>query len=264
MNSVLKKVLAAGASLYLTAYALLSGYALIDYWKNGREIKENAPNHLIVREYSADINGRKKNFALVGENHLYNKKEMHNAVELIKSYDNVALEGSLDSRGRGLDRKITALASAMPRYFYISGAGRSALNSVIISGLYKKPFKEKVFPLEAKDPLDNLNKTQKIGLFFETLGYLMTAPLEYFKGKSEKDISLEDYEKSAESERKALGDNYLNCGEREGKMADNIASIIKANNRGSLVCFVGAYHLNKIDSILKSKLKLKRVICEKE
>ena len=257
MNKTLKKIMAIGFGTYLTAYTGLASYAILDYKKNQDKIFNEAPNLLIVKEYSAEINGKKKKLALVGEAHNYTDKESRYASEIMEKYGDIAKEGSDKEIKSKKFAKICVYVSIPSGYFYLTGSGRLAPNSSFLVTLYTAANNKRKFCLENQNPYDSLNKTQKGMILTELIKHSLTAPLEYFKGKSENELSLKDYKILIDKKRNNSVLRYLNNGQREEKMAKKIEEIISKDDIDSLACFIGASHLDNIDSILKEKLRLK-------
>ena len=258
MDKTFKKIVAIGIGTYLTAYIGLAGYAFLDYKKNQDKIFENAPNLLIAKEYSAEINGKKKKLALVGEAHNYTDKESRYALEIMEKYGDIAMEGSDKETKSKKFAKLFAYLNYLGSNFYLTGSGRIAMDSNILSAVYTKANGKKRFCLEDKNPLDGLNNNQKTMLLAKSAIDVLSAPIEYFKGKAERNISLEKYKKITNKERNQIFlHSILNSDEREEKMAGKIEDIISKDDIDSLACFIGASHLDKIDSILKEKLRLK-------
>lgn len=257
MSTILKKGLAIVAGAYFTAYALLSGYAFIDYKINKKKIWDEAPNHLLVKKYSASVNGKKKRLALVGEIHQYTNKEARQASHLIDEYKDIALEGSLSLPKDNVYDKIFSITSPMQYKCYLKGSGRTALNSSFLAALEQRLGK-KVFLLEKNDPRDNYGFIQKAGRLSEIVkGYLL-APINYLKGRNEGNISIEEHEKSMIKGRQ---NNFLYKkinDKREKEMTRNIESILNKDCVNSLVVFVGAYHLEPIAHALETKMKMEK------
>ena len=254
-NAKIKKLLFVIIGTYIASYTGLTCYAILDYNKNKDRIFDNAPNHLLVQEYSAEVNGKKKKLALVGEAHNYTDKESRYALEIMEKYGDIAREGS-DKEIKGKKfAKICSYASIPAGYFYLTGSGRIALDSNFLSAICTKANRKKTFGLEDKNPLDSLNNTQKTMFLAKLAIDVLSAPIEYFKGRAERNISLEKYKKIIDKERKKQP-FYYNSDERETKMAGKIEEIISKDDIDSLVCFIGATHLVPIENKLKNKLIL--------
>lgn len=256
MNKKLKKLMGIGLGTYIAAYAGLASYAILDYKKNQDKIFNGAPNLLIVKEYSAEINGKEKKLALVGENHHYTDKESKYASEIMEKYENIAIEGSDKEIKSKKFAKLASYFNYLSGNFYITGSGRIALNSNFLSAIYTKANGKKRFCLEDKNPLDGLNNTQKARFLAMSAISVLFAPKEYFEGKDERNISLEEYKKITDEERNNQP-LYCNSDEREAKMAKNIEDILNREDIDSLACFIGASHQNIIESKLKKKIEIK-------
>lgn len=260
MNTILKNGLAIGAGAYFTAYALLSGYALIDYKINKEKIEENAPNHLIINKYSVNVSGKKKELTLVGERHLYNKKEQRTARDFVRDYEYIASEGSVKHAKNKLYEKTSEWLSYPSSHFYIMGSGRSYADTARIIGIYRMfgmPHKNPI-ALE-KEPADNnFNFGQKAVFLWDCVKSLSTAPLKYFKGKNERNISKEKWAEEAKKGRNSFTWTYLNSGKRENEMSEKIGDILNKGHVNKLAVFVGASHLENIAHSLEMKMKMEK------
>ncbi len=240
----LKKALAIGAGAYFTAYALLSGCAILDIKKNSEIIYQNAPDNLIINEYSAKINGRKKKLALIGEHHCYTQKESKHATELIKEYKNVGLEGANKKAENKVFESIVNNFPGPNAYFYLNGSGRLDLESGILSYLHARNSR---FYLESKNPIDSLNFLEKARILGKATLYNLAAPIRYFTEKN-KALSGKD------SKRIPKFSGRLS--NREKEMSESIESILNKDNINSLAVFVGSSHLENIAHALEMKMKL--------
>jgi hypothetical protein len=275
INKTLKRALAIGVGAYILAYAGLAGYALVDIKKNFWNTFDKAQNFLTFREFSCEIDGRKKKLGLVGEKHLYNHKEQLFAGELIKRYETLAFEGSVNEPRSKIDRILDNVCSTLNYpyiYFYATGSGRRAPHPYDIERLKNSLYnsllqKEKIIPLiplEEHSATDDMNLTQKALAFIESAKELAIAPMAYFKGKKELNLPRENKEKSPQEAQKELGWYRANGEKRDYIMADKIVTILEDDKTDNLLCAVGKAHVEGIISNLEQMINLERIKTEQE
>lgn len=249
MNTILKKGLAIGAGAYFTAYALLSGYAFIDMKRNREEIRQNAPDQLIIRKYKTKIDREEKTFALVGENHYSTSKEAEHIHKIIREYKNIGIEGSDKQPKDMLFSKIVNNFPSPAPYFYLNGSGRLAFDSDVLSTLCSKT----KFCLEDVHPYDNFDTLDKAYVLGKTLLHALTAPALYYIGKGERNIPKEKHEKKFMARKKIT--------KRDKMLLKNIFSALRKNDKAAF--FVGLKHIGLIDAALHDNLKLEERMEEK-
>ena len=253
INRTLKRALAIGLGAYITAYAGLAGYAAIDSKRNFWKTFDNAQDLSNFKEFSCEIDGKKKTLGILGEYHNYSEKEMHNAANLIEKYDTIALEGSADKTKSKLFCGINQILNYPSVWFYLNGSGRRSLGV---------DFKNAV-SLEDKNPIDELNLIQKAIATGDSIEGLLTAPLAYFKGQNELKMSKEQADKEAKKYQKGLTWYYSNGEKRNEIMADKIIDILEDEKTNNLFCAVGKSHVDGIISNLEKRIKLEEKTAEK-
>jgi len=245
-NKWLKKVLGIGFAAYLTAYAGLASYAVIDSKRNSDINSEKAPIRLEYKELKCDINGKKKKIGIIGEYHSYNRNETRYASSIVKQYDNVAFEGSDQKPESKLLLKADDITGFIPNYFYLNGSHRRSPNAYLIALIDGK----KITHLEEKPAVDKLTFAQKSAFLADDIRAMLIAPYYYFKGKQEiAQAKINDSEKGASYW-------YTNGERRDKEMSEKIIQLIGDKKTENLLCIVGKSHLEGIISNIEKKIKL--------
>ena len=114
--------------LYALAYLEFTALAMYDSYKRyGHPTQQEQAQALIVKRYKVRINGKEKNFTLVGEAHYYNQKEHELGKKLVDEHQHFAYEGgkqSNQSLGNLVYQEAFEFLMKIPIFYTKLGTGR--------------------------------------------------------------------------------------------------------------------------------------------
>lgn len=255
-KETLGKIWHNGLKQYLAAYMLVSTHAHYDFFTNNlpRIEKENAPISLEIKKFEADIGGRKKRLTLVGEYHIYNKKENEFGKRLVKEHTAFANECSDESLKNGsIMEKVYLYSLGFPYGVYSHYANTLANGRTYysISDIASEEGKH-IHALEKPGTLTNLPFKDIITLQASCLLGMLTAPIHYYTGKNETPYKREELD-SLGSAKLALVDR------RDKNMATSLVKLLKSPDIDNLLATVGRAHLDGVINNLSQQIKLVEV-----
>ncbi len=196
---------------------------------------------MIYSKHYLKINGKRKTFGMIGETHIYSKKESKFVKDIMRNYEIIGLEG--DGLPLTFLEKIMGMSWRYP-FKIISNVSNRSFDYKNASKIAKDNNK-KVTYLEKAGHIGNLNL-----LFLSFFGFLCTAILfiavNIFSRKKLKKI-LKEAEK--ESSEEGLIGNLASIDKRNREMSNKIKNVLKREN--SLLVIVGELHVKGIIKNLK-------------
>lgn len=247
-----RRSLIVGACMYTFLYASMLDLMRYEYKnRTATEIKMSETwDTLLVEDYIATIDGKRKCITLFGETHVYNLKEHLRSIDLVENYDKIYFEtGSRKHMQENIKKENELLAYTIdyfaPVYrFYLSfWRGRYYPN---ISDYLEQKNKPPI-PIEDLNFFyENASASYLFQHFYDNFSMLLFGPFNYKYFKYEFSVKeYMDYEPSQE-----IRDNLLDG--RDIIMAQNIVKAIKESETPILVGF-GLLHYKGILKNLRYK-----------
>ncbi len=255
---ILKKIFQYGLITYTSLYLALSGHVIYDFNANHRKwLEENVKNELVIKNFSANLEGKVKELTFAGETHVYNEKESSFSKDFVKQFDLALIEGG-DSNNFNLSNGVFLGLSFIPvtvSVLYISlGNGRYFTNPTLKE--FVKDSGVPMYNLEGKtdgglETLSFSQKAQILGLFSVAA---ILGPLMYYKAKKFSSlISFEEDEKK-EKEAKDYVDRIANKILRNTQMAKEIVNQLKSKEAKKILIVVGKRHIDGLIKNLSQKI----------
>ncbi|MBS3113621.1 hypothetical protein J4448_00820 [Candidatus Woesearchaeota archaeon] len=245
--------------LYALAYLEFTALAMYDSYKRyGHPTQQEQAQALIVKRYKVRINGKEKNFTLVGEAHYYNQKEHELGKKLVDEHQHFAYEGgkqSNQSLGNLVYQEAFEFLMKIPIFYTKLGTGRFYDNILLIA----KQRGHKVQRLEnSYKPFDNLPLERKLELLRIAAYGALVGPLLYHQARLLEPMLAELSESELENLIKWT-DPVLHkhlVEERNKIMSREIAGILKQDTIDKLLAGVGKGHLDDIIRDLSQQIEL--------
>ncbi|MCK4319319.1 hypothetical protein KAW38_01985 [Candidatus Micrarchaeota archaeon] len=250
-----KKSLRMAGIAYLTAFLTLSTHVGYHYFKHRKpEIEQGMTiNELEINGYKVNINGKEKYLTLVGETHMYTKKEYEIAKKLIEEHKYFACEVGIGFR------KNTSTKNYIYGWIYRGFFDTSYLYYRLGSGRWYKPLAHtaknnyNIYPLEgSNDFFDNLSFKEKMLLFSEFTLSLLISPFQYYNTIGE--IPNEnEYEYDFGELQEPVIDK------RDRVMAKSIVELLERDEIDKLLAEIGSAHLKGVTENLSQEVELEKI-----
>ena len=249
-----KKSLRVAGIAYLTAFLTMSTHVGYHYFRHRKpEIERGATiNELQINRYKVNVNGKKKYLTLLGETHIYTKKEHEIAKKLVEEHKYLSCEVGNDFKEKiSLGNYICEWTFSRIRHinfaYYKLGSGRWYKPLYQIAAENNRQISSLESP---NDFWNNLSFKQKMVLLGEISIFLFTSPIEYYYAIGKAPVK-EEYDMGE------LQEPMID--KRDKVMAKSIVELLEMEEIDKLLAEMGAAHLKGVTENLSQQVELEQI-----